>query len=214
MAEMRGELLAKDHCAAHPRLRRSRRPDVGRGIAAALAWSMRTGGRIVHARGYVSALIALALRASRGTRLLFDMRGFWGDEKVDAGHWARDSRLYRTTKNFERRFFESADAIVSLTHAGVREFPGLGYRIRAGIPIEVIPTCTDVDRFAPGPMDPALVARRSDGHLVLGCRDDEQRYLRTDVTPGVSASTDRSAEDPGRHGRGPRGAESARGERV
>jgi glycosyltransferase involved in cell wall biosynthesis len=144
--------------------------DVCRGIAAALAWSIRTGGRIVHARGYVSALIALALRAMRGTLLLFDMRGFWGDEKVDAGHWARDSRLYRMTKAFERRFFESADAIVSLTHAGVREFPGLGYRIRPGIPIEVIPTCTDVDRFAPGSKDPALAARFGlTGHLVLGC---------------------------------------------
>ena len=70
----------------------------------------------------------------------------------------------------ESGFFESADAIVSLTHAGVREFPGLGYRIRPGIPIEVIPTCTDVDRFAPGPKDPALASSLDlAGHLVLGC---------------------------------------------
>ena len=54
---------------------------------------MRTGGRIVHARGYVPALIALALRATRGTRLLFDMRGFWADERVDGALWPRDGTL-------------------------------------------------------------------------------------------------------------------------
>lgn len=175
MADMRARLAgAGIHWTP---LRYTKRPpalstayDVCRGIAAALAWSMRTGGRIVHARGYVPALIALALRSTRGTRLLFDMRGFWADEKVDAGHWSRESRLYRVTKGFERRFFESAAAIVSLTHAGVREFPGLGYRIRPGIPIEVIPTCTDLDRFAPGPRDAALESRFGlAGHMVLGC---------------------------------------------
>ena len=144
--------------------------DICRGIASALAWSFRTGGKIVHARGYVPALIALALKSMRGTLLLFDMRGFWADEKVDAGHWQRTSRLYRMTKGCERRFFESADAIVSLTHAGVAEFPGLGYRIRQGIPIEVIPTCTDVQRFAPGPRTESLVAKFGlDGSQVLGC---------------------------------------------
>ena len=37
-------------------------------------------------------------------------------------------------------------------------------------PIEVIPTCTDVDRFVPGPRDPALESSLGlSGHLVLGC---------------------------------------------
>lgn len=144
--------------------------DIVRGIFAATRWSMRTGGRILHARGYVPALIALAVKSLRGTLLLFDMRGFWADEKLDAGHWSRESRLYRVTKSCEKKFFESADGIVSLTHAGVAEFPGLGYRIRPGIPIEVIPTCTDVERFTPGPKDAALVARLGLADAeVLGC---------------------------------------------
>jgi glycosyltransferase involved in cell wall biosynthesis len=144
--------------------------DVLRGLWTALAWSFRTGGRLVHVRGYTPALVGLGLKAMRGTRLLFDMRGFWADEKVDAGHWAPGSRLYRTTKSFERRFFESADAIVSLTHAGVAAFPSLGYRIPDATPIEVIPTCTDVARFSPGPRDPALVERlRLGDGPVVGC---------------------------------------------
>lgn len=144
--------------------------DVLRGIYDGLSWSRRTGGRIVHARGYVPALIALALRTFRRTLFLFDMRGFWADEKVDGGHWARDSWLYRLAKRCERRFFESADAIVSLTEAGVREFPHLGYSIPAGIPVEVVPTCADVARFTPGAPNPALAAHLGlAGHPVLGC---------------------------------------------
>jgi glycosyltransferase involved in cell wall biosynthesis len=86
------------------------------------------------------------------------MRGFWADEKIDGGHWRTGSRLYRLTKRFERRFFESADAIVSLTHAGVAAFPSLGYGIADSVPVEVIPTCTDLARFTPGRKDPALAA--------------------------------------------------------
>src|SRR5438876_9937889 len=71
---------------------------------------------IVHARGYVSALIALVLTRLSSSAFVFDMRGFWADEKVDGGHWPRQSGIYRVTKYFERRFFESAHAIVSLTH--------------------------------------------------------------------------------------------------
>ena len=144
--------------------------DVAVGTLVAWWWAWRTRARLVHVRGYVPALIGLAVKRLRGPRLLFDMRGFWADEKVDAGHWARTSRLYRTTKACERRFFERADAIVSLTHAGVREFAGLGYRIRPGIPIVVIPTCTDLSRFAPGPRDEALATSLGlPAGPVLGC---------------------------------------------
>jgi len=126
--------------------------------------------QIVHARGYVPALLALAFKHLWGAKFLFDMRGFWADEKVDAGHWRKDSMIYRITKGWERRFFESADAIVSLTQAGVAAFPSLGYRLRSQTSIAVIPTCTDLRRFTPGTRDEALAARLGlDGHLVIGC---------------------------------------------
>jgi len=77
--------------------------------------------------------------------------------------------LYRVGKYCERRFFAAADAVVSLTHAGVREFPALG-RIRPGVPVAVIPTCADLDRFQPGAADAST--RRDlglDGAVVVGC---------------------------------------------
>ncbi len=127
--------------------------DIVAGCRVARRWA-RHGGGIVHARGYVPALIALDAKRRRGARFLFDMRGFWVDEKVEAGHWPAGGVLYRAGKWCERRFFASADAIVSLTAAGVREFPALG-RVRAGVPIAVIPTCADLDRFTPGAPDAA-----------------------------------------------------------
>src|SRR5581483_4038159 len=102
---------------------------------------------IVHVRGYVPALIGLRAKRASGARVLFDMRGFWVDEKVEAGHWPRGGMLHRAGKWWERRFLAEADAIVSLTEAGVRELPQLG--MRPGMPVQVIPTCADLDRFVP-----------------------------------------------------------------
>jgi glycosyltransferase involved in cell wall biosynthesis len=146
--------------------------DILTGCRAARRWT-REGGcdgpAIVHARGYVPALIALHLKRRCGARFIFDMRGFWVDEKVEAGQWAAGGLLYRVGKWCERRFFAGADAIVSLTAAGVREFPTLG-AVRAGVPVVVIPTCADLDRFVPGAADPELRHRLGlDGATVAGC---------------------------------------------
>lgn len=147
--------------------------DVLRGCLVARRWGRQSPG-IVHARGYVPALIALHLKRTRGARFVFDMRGFWVDEKVEAGHWAAGGILYRVGKWCERKFFAEADAIVSLTEAGVREFPRLG-RVRAGVPVVVIPTCAALDRFRPSlPADRDEDGRRRralgvEGALVVGC---------------------------------------------
>jgi glycosyltransferase involved in cell wall biosynthesis len=133
--------------------------DVVRGIVAARRLARARGTVIVHARGYVASVIAVVVKHLTGARFLFDMRGFWADEKVDGGHWSTRSLPYRLAKRWERVFFERADAIVSLTEAGVKSFPSLGYRLVPDAPIEVIPTCADLEAFVPGPRDPVLVAR-------------------------------------------------------
>jgi glycosyltransferase involved in cell wall biosynthesis len=144
--------------------------DLLRGTVVATREVRRRRIGIVHARGYVMALIALVLRRLCGVRFLFDMRGFWADEKVDAGHWTTTSAVYRVTKRLERRFFASADAIVSLTAAGIAAMRDRGYPLRPEVPLEIIPTCTDLERFAPGPRDAALAARLDVGRgRVVGC---------------------------------------------
>ena len=92
------------------------------------------------------------------------------DEKTEAGHWRAGGLLYRVGKSWERRFLRSADAIVSLTAAGVRALPSLGYQAREGVPVVVIPTCVDLQRFRPTPKDPELVATLGLANgPVIGC---------------------------------------------
>ena len=139
----------------HPR-RYHKRPsalatawDIGVGIVSSVWLVLRYRLRIVHARSYVPSVMALAIKRMTGTKYLFDMRGFWADERVDGGLWPRGGRLYRIAKWFERRFLLNADHVVSLTHAAVREmqkFPYLQYRMP---PMTVIPTCADLERFRP-----------------------------------------------------------------
>ncbi|MGE0041608.1 MAG: glycosyltransferase [Vicinamibacterales bacterium] len=133
--------------------------DVCRGLWWALPRARRGEFAVVHARSYVAALIALALKRAAGCAFLFDMRGFWVDEKADAGQWRRGGWLYRAGKWFERRFFASADAIVSLTRRGVEAFATLGYEMQPGVIVEVIPTCTDLERFVPAPGDDRAAGR-------------------------------------------------------
>lgn len=159
--------------------------DVIGGCAEARRWARMSvrpqgarGGRrgettIVHARGYVPALVALYAKRRLGARFLFDMRGFWIDEKVETGHWARGGTLYRVGKWCERRFLTEADAVVSLTAAGVRELSALG-PVPDEVPVVVIPTCADVDRFTPESRTPATetALRRELGledAMVVGC---------------------------------------------
>jgi glycosyltransferase involved in cell wall biosynthesis len=121
--------------------------DVARGIPLATALVRKHRLRIVHARSYVAALIALAVKRVTGARFLFDMRGLWADERVDGGLWPRGGRLYRTAKALERRFLLAADHIVTLTHASETEIRSFDYLVGREPPITVIPTCADLDHF-------------------------------------------------------------------
>lgn len=147
----------------HPR-RYHKRPsalatawDILVGIIYGLWLILRHRLRIVHARSYVPAVMALLLKQLAGVKFVFDMRGFWADERVDGGLWSRDGRMYRVAKWFERRFLLHADHVVSLTQAAVVEMQRFDYLQDCMPPVTVIPTCADLLRFKPrdGARDPA-----------------------------------------------------------
>lgn len=115
----------------------------------------------VHCRSYISSLVGLRLKRRFGLPFLFDMRGFWADERVDGGLWNLKNPLYRLVyqyfKRKEKQFLTEAAHIISLTHAGrdeIHAWPLPGQPL----PIEVIPCCADLDHFSPKNADPALVA--------------------------------------------------------
>jgi glycosyltransferase involved in cell wall biosynthesis len=101
---------------------------------------------VVHARSYVPALIALLARPFSGGNFVFDIRGFWPEERVEGGIWPADGLLFRVAKRCERWFFASADAVVTLTDVSVPRIRELMDGRDA--PLVVIPTCVDLNRFA------------------------------------------------------------------
>lgn len=120
-------------------------------VGAVVGWRLvrRHGLGIVHARSYVASAMALVIKRITGAKYIFDMRGFWADERVDGGLWPRDGRMYHVAKRFERRFLLGADHVVSLTHAAVRIMQGFDYLDERMPPMTVIPTCADLSRFRP-----------------------------------------------------------------
>lgn len=105
---------------------------------------------IVHCRSYISALIGLRLK-KRGVKFVFDMRGFWADERVDGGLWDLKNPLYRTIyKYFKRKeiqFFREADFTISLTEAGrdeIQSWPALQDKCSD---IKIIPCCVNLHIF-------------------------------------------------------------------
>src|SRR3990167_6289019 len=110
---------------------------------------------IVHARGYVMAVIALLLKVVFRVRFIFDPRSFWPDERVEMGIWREGSRAHRVAKWLEQQFLANADAVVSLTASGAETMRAFPYLHGKATRFEVITTCTNLSLFHPRSSRPA-----------------------------------------------------------
>jgi len=134
---------------------------------------------IVHCRTILSVLVGHSLARPPGAKLIFDMRGFWADERVEGSLWNLSNPIYRGLyeyfKRKERRFFREADLTITLTQRA-KEFiqsPDYGSGGDAEITTEiaseiapeiagnvvVVPCCVDTDHFSPESVDPEIVSR-------------------------------------------------------
>ena len=108
---------------------------------------------LLHCRGYITAREGLHWQ-SKGVLFLFDMRGFFPDERADAGLWKKNhpifGAVYRYFKRQELAFLSRADHIISLTEKGLSimqaMLPSQGLSLK---PCTVIPCCADLDLFDP-----------------------------------------------------------------
>lgn len=99
---------------------------------------------IVHARSFIPGNIGLRLARTTNAKFLYDMRGFWAEEKYAKGTIKNKGVLY-VARSMERRLFKKADALVSLTAAGHEKLRSDGVQT----PIHVIPCCVDTELFQP-----------------------------------------------------------------
>ncbi len=103
---------------------------------------------IVHSRGgHIAAVLGLLCKKKYNCRYVFDMRGWWADEKKESGLW--NSFIYKPVYAFfkfiERKSFSCSDCTVSLTYAGKNEIVQKG--LKEANRVAVIPTCVDFDVF-------------------------------------------------------------------
>ena len=114
---------------------------------------------IIHCRSYITALIGLWAKREYNIPFIFDMRGFWADERVEGGLWSLKNPVYRTIYNYfkkkEKQFFQESDQIISLTENAKTEIISWKLQNVSEEKIIVIPCCSDIDIFNPGGIAPA-----------------------------------------------------------
>lgn len=158
--ERRGIRWLPQHFRAQPRL-----------IAPALSmlrmvwllWRETRGqnARLIHARSYIPAAVALIVSRMTGVPFIFDMRALWPEELITARRLTRGSVLHRAILAAERACLAHAGAVVSLTEAAVGHLQRLYPDALAGQRLAVIPTCADLDRFVPPAAQPT--------ERIIGC---------------------------------------------
>ncbi|MDQ3277991.1 MAG: glycosyltransferase, partial [Bacteroidota bacterium] len=134
--------------------------DLMRMKAAAQKLHKRRQFQLVHCRSYVAGQIGLLLKKKFGCRFLFDMRGFWVDERVDGNMWdlskAFYRRLYQRYKKIEKELLAGADHIVALTENGKEELV-TNYAVPPQ-KITVVPCCVDTNFFDPSTVSSEAIA--------------------------------------------------------
>lgn len=105
---------------------------------------------LVHTRSYIASMVGLVLKRKFEIPFLFDMRGFYADERVDGTLWNLKNPIYRNIFRFfkkkELQFFEESNAIVSLTENGKLEINKIVGRDISN-KIMIIPCCADYQLF-------------------------------------------------------------------
>ena len=108
--------------------------------------------QIVHCRSYVTSIVGLKLKKRFGIKFIFDMRGFWADERVDGGVWKLSNPLflmvYSYFKRKEKKFIAQSDHVVSLTQSGVEAIKQHVFPQLSMDKISVIPCCADLNHFS------------------------------------------------------------------
>jgi glycosyltransferase involved in cell wall biosynthesis len=105
---------------------------------------------LIHCRSYLPAMLARRLKKKIGTKWIFDMRGFWIDERVEGGIWNLKNPVFRMIYSYlkkeELKLIRQSDHIVSLTKKAI---PVINRMKEGATDITVIPCCVDTDHFNP-----------------------------------------------------------------
>ncbi|MCK0139993.1 glycosyltransferase [Aliiroseovarius sp. F47248L] len=104
---------------------------------------------LIHCRSYMPLGAVLPVSLRRGLPFVFDMRGFWVDERCEAGIWQGPvgRSIARHFRKLETRAISKASAIVALTHDAKSIVAAR--RPSAGLATSVVPCSVDQSKFLP-----------------------------------------------------------------
>jgi len=106
---------------------------------------LRCNIKIVHIRSYMPGIGIPLLSALFNFKLIFDMRGFWADEKHDRLGWKKKSLKYRFFKQLESYLIRRSDSVITLTNVSKEIIYNVFKKNESKI--KVIPTCVDSHEF-------------------------------------------------------------------
>lgn len=101
--------------------------------------------KIVHCRSYFTAYASYFIRFLFKFKLIFDMRGFWIDERYEWGIWKKNLIVFKILKKIEKKLIEVSDKIVVLTKDAKKELI-IEFK-KNDNDIFIIPTCADEKQF-------------------------------------------------------------------
>jgi glycosyltransferase involved in cell wall biosynthesis len=103
----------------------------------------------VHCRSYIAAITGRQLKLKYQLPFIFDMRGFWVDERVEGKIWNLKNPafkfIYQYFRKLEKKLFSSSDYIISLTNAAIPAINKIREENKNNI--SVIPCCVDDSHF-------------------------------------------------------------------
>ena len=115
------------------------------------------GNFVLHCRSYLPGLVGLYCKKKFKTGFIFDMRGFWADERIEGGIWNKKnpigSYLYSYFKKKEKEMLICSDSIISLTHKARSIMINWNFNITPE-KINVIPCCADLQLFSKENINP------------------------------------------------------------
>ncbi|MFT6166932.1 MAG: glycosyltransferase involved in cell wall biosynthesis [Vicingaceae bacterium] len=116
--------------------------------AKALAIAKQNKIEVVHCRSIIPAMVGETVQKKEGVKFIFDIRGFWADERVDGKIWNLKNPLYRFLYNYfkkkEKYLFEHADCIVTLTE-NAKSYIQKEFVTKQKF--LVVPCCVDFEHF-------------------------------------------------------------------
>ncbi len=132
--------------------------------------------KLIHCRSYVACYVGYQIWKKYGIPYVFDMRGFWANERADGAIWNLNNpfikRIYQFVKSLESNMLQGANHVISLTNNGKNELLSWDIGLKKE-DISVIPCCVDQKLFSKSSIDPTEVEELktkllNDSSFVLG----------------------------------------------